>query len=266
MKLVWHVTLTRDSAGRLDDAAPLWAAVETYAAKIARPGTEVELGFLDRTAEAMKYAAVMMLNGAIVVEDIRARAAAGADAVLLAATGEPGLLEARGAVDIPVVGSVEAGLAMSQFLGTRVGVITINGPYTQIIARNLHRYQQTARLVGPDPVRSFDLSWDMVAETLAGSPERLVAAFLPVMEGLVRDGADVIVGGGQIFGALLDHVGYEPGPVPFVDGAAAGLKTLEALVDLQHSVGLKSTDAPSSPLRRVPDEELDAAFAALYSV
>jgi Asp/Glu/hydantoin racemase len=265
MKLVWHVTLTRDSAGRLDDPAPLWDAVESYAASIARPGTEVELGFLDRTAEAMKFAAVMMVNGVVVVEDIRARAAAGADGVLLAATGEPGLLEARGAVDIPVVGSVEAGMAMSQFLGTRVGVITINGPYTQIIGRNLHRYEQTARLVQPNPVRSFDLSWDMVAETLAGNSERLVAAFLPVMDGLVNDGADVIVGGGQIFGALLAQIGYEPGPVPFIDGAAAGLKTLEALVDLQGSVGLRTTDAPSSPLRRVPDEELDAAFAALHA-
>lgn len=264
MKLVWHVTLTRDSAGRLDDPAPLWDVVEAYAAKVARPDTVVELGFLDRTAEAVLYPAVGLLNGALVVEDVRARAAAGADAVLVAATGEPGLHEARSAVDIPVVGSVEAGLAVGQFIGARVGVITINPPYTDIIRRNIRRYGHADRLVGPDAVRSFELSWDAVAAALAGDPDRLVTPFEAVMEGLVRDGADVILGGGQIFGALLDHLGYEPGPVPFVDGAAAGIKLLESLVDLRQSTGLRTTNAASSPFRRVPDDVLDASYAALY--
>lgn len=265
MRVVWHVALTRDSAGRLEDAQPLWDAVEAYAAKVVRPGTEVQLGFLDRTAEAMLYPAVMLLNGAIMVEDVRTRAAAGADAVMVAATGEPGLQEARSAVDIPVVGSVEAGLALSQFLGSRVGVVTINPPYTGIIARNIARYGLTGRLAGPDAVRSFGLSWDAVAEALDGRPDRLVAPFLETVEGLVRDGADVIVGGGQIFGALLDVVGYEPGPVPFVDGAGAGLKLLESLVDLRAATGLRTTNAPTSPFRRVPDDVLDAAFGSLYA-
>ena len=265
MRLVWHVALTRDGAGRLEDAAPLWAAVEAYAAKVARPGTQVELGFLDRTAEAMLYPAVMLLNGAIMVEDIRARAAAGVDGVLVAATGEPGLHEARSAVEIPVVGSVEAGMVMSQLVGARAGVVTINPPYTGIIERNLARYGLTERLAGHGMVRSFALSWDAVADALAGDADGLMTPFLAAFDGLVRDGADVVVGGGQIFGALLAHVGYELGPVPFVDGAAAGIKLLESLVDLRAATGLRTTDAPTSPFRRVPDEQLDAGFAALYA-
>lgn len=265
MRLVWHVALSRDSDGRLEDPEPLWAAVESYAAKVVRPGTEVELGFLDRTPEAMLYPAVMLLNGAVMIEDIRARAAAGVDGVLLAATGEPGLLEARSAVDIPVVGSVEAGMAISQFAGARVGVLTINPPYTGIIERNLVRYGMTERLAGPGMIRAFAMSWEAVAAALAGDTEPLVAPFLEAFEGLVRDGADVVIGGGQIFGPLLDLAGYEPGPVPLVDGAAAGLKMLEALVDLRAATGLRTTDAPASPFRRIPDEHLDAAFEALYA-
>jgi allantoin racemase len=264
MRIVWHVALTRDSAGRLDDPAPLWAAVESYAAKVTRADTEVELGFLGRTAEAMLYPAVMLLNGALMVEDVRARAAAGVDAVLIAATGEPGLQEARSAVDIPVAGSVEAGLAMSQLLGARVGVVTINPEYTDIILRNIERHGLAGRLAGRTAVRSFALSWDAVAAALAGRPDALVTPFREAVDSLVRDGADVVVGGGQIFGALLDHIGCEPGPVPFVDGAAAGLKWLEALVDLRATTGLRTTNAATSPFRRVPDGELDRAFAALY--
>ncbi len=264
MRLVWHVALTRDSAGRLSDPAPLWAAVETYAAKVARPGTEVELGFLDRTAEAMLYPAAMLVNGALMIEDVRARAAAGADGVLVAATGEPGLLETRGAVDIPVVGSVEAGLAISQFLGARVGVVTISRPYVEIVSRNIARHGHAARLAGPDAVRSISLSWDAVAAALAGDADELMSTVVETVEGLARDGADVIVTGGQIFGALLAAAGYEPGPVPIVDGAAAGLKLLESLLDLRAATGLARTDAPASPFRRVPDAELDAAFGALY--
>lgn len=265
MRLVWNVTLTRDSAGRLEDPAPLWDAVGAYADAVTRPDTEVEVRFLDRCASAMAYPAVSLLNGAIVVEDVRRSAAEGADAVLIAAAGEPGLHEARSAVDIPVVGSIEAGLALSQFLGRRVGIVTINAAYEDILAHNVRRYGLADRLAGPDAVRHFELSWDAVAQALAGDPDPLVAPFESVVAGLVRDGADVILGGGQIFGALLHLIGAEPGPVPILDCATAGLKAAEVLVDLRRAVGLRPSDAPGSTFRRVPDAELDAAFAALYA-
>lgn len=265
MKLVWHVTLTRDSAGRLEDPAPLWDAVGAFADAVTRPDTEVEVGFLDATASAMWYPTVSMLNAALMVQDVRARAAAGADAVVIAAAGEPGLPEARAAVDIPVVGSVEAGLALSQFVGASVGIVTVNAGYEGIIARNVRHHGHGDRLVR-DGVRHFELDWDDVAAALDGRPNALVEPFEAVVEGLVRDGADVIVSGGQIFGALLHHIGHPPGPVPIVDCAGAGLKAAEALVDLGRATGLRASAAPSSPFLRVPDEELDAAYDALRAV
>lgn len=265
MRVVWNVTLTRDSAGRLEDPAPLWDAVAAYADAVTRPDTEVEVRFLPRCASAMAYPAVGLLNGAIVLEDVRRSAAEGADAVLIAAAGEPGLHAARSAVDIPVVGSIEAGLALSQFLGRRVGIVTINAAYEDILTDRVRRYGLADRLAGPDAVRHCELSWDAVARALAGDPDPLVAPFQAVVDGLVDDGADVILGGGQIFGALLHLIGAEPGRVPILDCATAGLKAAEALVDLGRVLGLRSSDAPASAFRRVPDAELDAAFAALHA-
>ncbi len=169
-------------------------------------------------------------------------------------------------MDIPVVGSVEAGLAVSQFIGARVGVITINPPYTDIIRRNIRRYGHADRLVGPDAVRSFDLSWDAVAAALAGDPDRLVAPFEPVMEGLIRDGADVILGGGQSSARSWTTSVTSPGPSRSSTAPRRGSSSSSRSSTCGSPTGLRTTNAASSPFRRVPDDVLDASYAALYGV
>lgn len=265
MRLTWNVALTAASDGRLDDPAPLWAAVRRYAAAVTRDGVDVEVRFLPRVAEAMKYPMISLLNGAILIEDIRRSVAEGADGVLIAPVGEPALDEARSVVDVPLVGALEAGMSLTQFLGRQVGVITISEAYVTTVSRNLRRYGLTGRLIDHRPVRHIAMDWQAVAAALAGDAEPLLESFTTVADAMVADGADVIVAGGQIFGALLMHAGWTPGPVPIVDIAGAGLKMLETLVDLRGSVGLATSAAASSPFRRVPDVLIDDAFAALRS-
>lgn len=263
MKLVWHVGLSVGSDGRLEDPEPLWAAVRRYADAVARDDVEVEVRFLPRVAEAMKYPMISLLNGAIMIEDIRRSIDEGADGVMVAPAGEPALDEARSAVDVPLVGSLEAGMALTQFLGRQVGVITISEAYVTTITRNLRRYGLTDRLIDHRPIRHIAMEWRAVAAALDGDAGPLLESFTTVADAMVADGADVIVAGGQIFGALLMHAGWTPGPVPIVDIASAGLKTLESLVDLRTSVGLATSAAPNSPFRRVPDSEIEAGFVAL---
>jgi allantoin racemase len=267
MRIAWHVTLTTDSNGRMADPEPLWTAMADYARKVARPTTDVELRFLDEAATGLEYSLqsplVSMVNGTILVEDVRKCAAQGFDAVLIAAVGEPALDEARAAVGIPVAGSLEAALALSQCIARRVGIVTISPSYTDLVERNIARYRLTDRLIERDPVRHFAMSWDNVALALAGNPEPLVAPFDEVARGLVQDGAEAILMGGQIFGALVDPLGYDLGDVPVVDCATAGIKMLEALTDLRRAVGLRSTAAPSSEFRRLPADDVSATFNAL---
>lgn len=267
MRIAWHVTLTRDSGGRMDDAERLWTAMTRYAGKIARPSTDVELRFLGKAATGLEYSLqsplLSMVNGTILVQDIRACVADGFDAVLIAAAGEPALDEARAAVDIPVAGSLESALALSQCLGRRVGIVTISPSYTKVVERNIARYRLTDRLIERDPIRHFAMSWDNVARALAGDPEPLVTPFDEVARGLVDDGAEAILMGGQIFGALIDPLGYDLGDVPIVDCGTAGVKMLETLVDLGRTVGLRVTGAPSSDFRRVPAGDVSLAFEAL---
>ena len=266
MKLVWNVALTAASDGRLDDPEPLWDAVRRYAHTVTRDDVEVEVRFLPCVAEAMKYPMISLLNGAIMIEDIRRSVAEGADGVMIAPVGEPALDEARSAVDVPLVGSLEAGMALTQFLGRRVEVITISEAYVTIVTRNLRRYGLTGRLMDHRPIRHIAMDWRAVAAALEGDAGPLLESFTTVADAMVADGADVIVAGGQIFGSLLLHAGWTPGPVPIVDIASAGLKALESLVDLRASVGLATSAAPSSPFRRVPDAEIEAGFATLRAM
>jgi allantoin racemase len=265
MRIAWHVTLTRDSVGRMDDPEPLWETMRSYAEKVTGGSTQVELRFIDESASGMHYPLISLLNAAILGADLRQAERDGVDAVLIAAAGEPGLLELRTAVAIPVVGSVEAGLATSVFVGSRAGIVTINAAYADIMRRNAVRYGLGDRLIAQRPVQHFDMTWPAVEAALNGDAEELLTGFTSACAALVADGADVIVGAAQIFGAVLEHVGYRDHAVPYVDGAAAGLKAAESLVQLRRTLGLEGPELASSALRKVPAEPLDQAYGALSS-
>ena len=262
MRIAWHVTLSRDSVDRMADPEPLWRVMSDYADRVAAATTDVELRFVDAAASAMHYPFVSLLNAAILGEDVRRAEREGVDAVLIAAAGEPGLQELKTAVSIPVVGSVEAGLATSIYVGSRVGILTINPGYADIMRRNALRYGLGDRLIHA-PVQEFGMTWPLVEAALAGDPDELLSGFDAAFGRLVDDGADVVVGAAQIFGAVLGHVGYRPERAPFIDGAAAGIKAAESLVHLRRTLGLEVTRAEGSALRHVPDEQVDQAYDAL---
>jgi allantoin racemase len=193
MRLVWNVALTARSDGRLADPESLWDAVRRYADAVTRDDVEVEVRFMPRTAEAMKYPTIALLNGALLIEDIRRSVADGAHGVMIAPVGEPALDEARSAVDVPVVGSLEAAMALTQFLGREVGVITISEAYVTTVRRNLSRYGLAGRLMGHRPIRHIAMDWRAVAAALDGDPDPLLDSFTAVADAMIADGADVLV-------------------------------------------------------------------------
>jgi Asp/Glu/hydantoin racemase len=258
------VTLSRDSVDRMDDPEPLWQVMAAYAARVAAVSTTVELRFVDAAASAMQYPFVSVLNAAILGEDLRRAERDGVDAVLIAAAGEPGLPELKTVVSIPVVGSVEAGLATSVYVGSRVGIVTINPGYADIMRRNAVRYGLGDRLIHT-PVRQFGMTWPVVERALGGNPDELLSGFDTAFRQLLDDGADVVVGAAQIFGAVLEHVGYRASGAAFVDGAAAGIKAAESLVHLRRTLGLEVTGAEGSALRPVPDQAVEQGYDALRS-
>src|SRR5436309_5418860 len=95
------------------------------ARRVAAPGTEITLrsapfgvAYIETRFDA--------LIGAYAVANVVAEHAAGHDAVIVAAFGDPGVPGVREVLDIPVVGITEAALASACLLGQRFSIVAIS--------------------------------------------------------------------------------------------------------------------------------------------
>jgi allantoin racemase len=269
MRIVWHIDLARGSDGRMEEPERLWTALEDYAAKVVNPGTKVELRFLEHTTSHYVYPYHYLVNNALLVEDVLKCQEEGVDAVMLAPAIDPALDESRGAAGIPVVGSIESAMAISQFVGRRVGIIGVRDGYCTTIEQNINRYGLRQRMIDNRPVRLWEMDYRDVTQALKGNGEEFVSQMERVARELIDDGADVIVGGCQFFGGILDRAGYsgiiKGTGVPFIDCAAAGLKMAESMVSLGRSVGLKKSECRFSPFRSMDPALIKEAAAVRRS-
>jgi Asp/Glu/hydantoin racemase len=210
-------------------------------------GDTVELLFTrSRTlsTQSLRY----VVNNIALAREVLAAEAAGFDGVMLAASVDPGLDESRSVARIPVVGSMESALALSQFIGRKAGIVTTPGgeeaqAYIRIIEQNAIRYGCRDKLIANRPVRTFNQShaqfYSSFSKAVSGDADEFMSAFDATARELVRDGADVIICGNQLFGAVLEgRLARTSDNVPIIDNAAAGLKMLQTLISLRNSIGL----------------------------
>lgn len=115
-----------------------------------------------------------------------------ADAVIVAAFGDPGLDAAGAALGIPVTGIAEAGMAEASAGGRRFAVVTTTPDLREQIA-------DTARRHGH---QHFVGTWTTQADPveLTADPQALVTALAEAVERAIREGAAdaVIIGGGPL--------------------------------------------------------------------
>jgi allantoin racemase len=241
----------------MQDPELLWTAMAEFAAKIV-PESKVELRFQERSAHKVSYPVIIpslfLANKAQLVEEAIKCQQEGVNAVMMAPAIDPGLDEARALASIPVVGSLESGMAVSQFIGRRVGIIGVRAGYTTIIDNNVKRYGLRERLIDNRPVRFWEMDYKDVTRALLGDGSDFLGQFEQVGQELIEEGADVIVGGCQFFGAILNRVGYKwvmGNGVPFIDCGAAGLKMAESMAGLARSIGLKKSESPFSPFQSI---------------
>ncbi len=258
MRFGWHLVLTKDSGGRVSDPGRFRDLLTSYANRVVGTGDTVELLFT-RSRTLSTQSLMSMVNAVTLVHDVLAAEAAGFDGVVLAASLDPGLEESRSVARIPVVGSIESALALCGFIGRKAGIVTIAGgeddhSYTRSVARTIElnaiRYGCRDKLIAHRPVRALNQSWKEFyagySKAVSGDGDQFISAFDETARELVHDGADVIICGNQLFGAVLDHFGrlaYTSDNVPILDNAAAGLKTLQTLISLRNTVGLNVSRA-----------------------
>ena len=165
---------------------------------------------------------------------------------------EPGLIEARTAVDIPVLGLGESTMLHALTLGHTFGLVTINRAFVPWLRDQIIRLGLTQQSVG---VRALETQVEtyMRAYQDAAAFQEVKDAFAREAVALVEAGAEVIVpAGGLPMLLFAREKSFEVGGALVLNGLAVVVAMAEAAVKLHRLTG-----APVSrrgTYARAPDE------------
>jgi allantoin racemase len=204
-------------------------------------GTEVMHRYVGhiRRASDTAIAYPTLLNKVDVAGEMVKLEADGADAVLVACSGDTAVAEARSLVSIPVVGPMEAAMMLACSYGWRFGILTVEdrtwASWMDQAAHNAglgDRYAGLRRLHTPTPVVFTDGFRD---------PGPVLEDMRARAHELVRDGADAIVLGSAGLSTFASRAGFsklEDPEVPVFDVISVGLKFAELRAELQQQLGV----------------------------
>lgn len=181
------------------------------------------------SSERVKY--FRFLNDMETMEGMLQAEREGYDAIAIGCFWDPCLHEARGVLNIPVVGAAESSLLMARLLGTRFAVVTFRQEWIPSMTENL--LSMGDKLTSNKPVRSLTIP-DAVFDEKYEKPELVIGNFKNVAKGCVDDGADVIIAGCNSLSALLSANGItEVFNAPIIDPIITTIKLAEVLVTLK---------------------------------
>ncbi len=163
--------------------------------------------------------------GAYATAELAAEHAAGHDALIVAAFGDPGIAGLREAMDIPVVGLTEAALMSACLLGQRFSIIAISTRITSWYRETVERNGLISRLASirhlAQPLRDIGAVQDDHADSLIELCNQAVD----------QDHADVIILAGAPLAGLARRV-RDRLPVPAVDGVSSAVCHAQTLAQI----------------------------------
>lgn len=257
-RIYWPVGLTREMPGRTNRADLIETSLRNYAASLFDSGTEVEIGWMQRTTGAMYSLYLGAINDVYLVNDILAAQERGAHAATVGGHWDPALWPAREAAQIPVSGPGEAAMMTALTFGAKFAFLTVIEGYVPIIERNIRLYGFESRAIARRPVRRFGMTYENLVEALEGRSDEFLAEFEKTSRQCIEDGADVIIAGGQLFGPIFARYDFWAIPgtgVPVVEVSACGLRMAEMLAALQRRTGMRKSQHINAPFRD-PDPAL----------
>lgn len=192
------------------------------------------------------------IAGGIALEMI-AENLADADAVIMAAFGDPGLRGARELFDVPVIGMAEAAMMSACMLGERFSIVTFSPVMRRWYLDCVADSGLMARCTGVRTPLSHPLQVDGVRERLKDDLAELAR------QAVEEDGADVVILGGAPLAGLAPEIAARvPGLV--LDPIAAATAQAMALVQVTTRSGF--TDRACKPLAK-PSVGLGAPLSAV---
>ena len=212
--LLLNPNTTQSVTQRLADAA----------AKVISPGTTLAPLTAPRGVPYIATRAEAQIGGGVALEML-AEHHRSADAAIIAAFGDPGLLGARELFDIPIVGMAEAAMLTACMLGRKFVIVTFAMALTPWYEETVALHGLRSRCAG---IRMLDDSFRSISDVQEEKEDLLVDL---ANRSIVETSADVVIFGGAPLAGLADKVKHRI-PVPVVDQVQAAVRQAETLAIL----------------------------------
>lgn len=164
----------------------------------------------------------------------------GFDGVIVNCCGDPTVWELRQALNIPVVGILEAALLQSNLIAPKIGIVHISPYNIPETMEKVVSYHQGEHVVACKPIHGWENA--DLEEAMVDSTKR-VTAFIETARELIDMGAEAILPACSLLSPTVRFTpgmeGIYPDGLTSVDGAAiidvesAAVKMLENLIDLR---------------------------------
>jgi allantoin racemase len=220
------------------------ASFRAYLESLASPGTEVTWETTDKGTASIESVYDEVMCAPFMVRKIQQAHEKGYDAAIIYCMSDPGLVAAREATDIPVVGLGLASMIVAVSLGRRFSILG-GGPETidQVRLYGLESHLASVRTFG---------SWgvDVSVPELHANLGRFRSAILEQgRKAVEEDGADVLIMGCGFMSGISEELQAELG-VPVLDPDKTAIRFTEMLVQLGQAHSKKAYPFPTpKPMR-----------------
>ena len=237
MKLCYVNTNTEEAS------RPFLSIVAKLLRQVARPDTEIDIKSvspgLERISDGHPY--FFFLNKKSIVERIIEAERQGYDAAVVGCFLDPGVSEARGIVNIPVIGLGESTMHFACQLGKKFGIISPNMPPIISETEDKIRIHGLQDRVIPHSVRGISMSiYDVFTKGMQ-NPKIVAEDIVQKAKECVDEGADVVIVGCNGLAPFCTASGVAKvgeDEIPLIDCVSVGIKTAEMVVDLNKKLGL----------------------------
>jgi allantoin racemase len=178
------------------EQAPYIDRLQAFLDRAASPGIRFEVHGLDPPDRHFHPLTEFRCAAQTIRNALQAERA-GYDAFVIGHFQEPGLLEIRGAVDVPVIGLGESSLLAALSMGGRLGLVTIDPSFIDWHERQVRAHCLERRVAGVRAVH-MDLPSFMRAFSDEEGYARVHADFSEQVRPLVAAGAEVILPAGGL--------------------------------------------------------------------
>jgi Asp/Glu/hydantoin racemase len=214
------------------EQAPYMQRLQALLDSVAAPGVRFEVHGLDPPDHAFHPLTEFRCAAQVVGHALEAEKA-GYDAFVIGHFQEPGLVEIRSSVDIPVIGLGEANLLAALSLGYRLGLVTIDPIFIPWHDRQVRLHGLGERVIGTTALK-MSLPAFMKAFTDEDAYATVRAGFVAQVKPLISAGAEVIIPAGGL--PMLLFARESPFVIdgaPVLNGIAVVAKAAETALALK---------------------------------